>query len=555
MSTSRTTRASSRIEPMPVAECRSDEALARLMQGDEDGSADSPPASASSSAAHGKRKKGLASTEPAAASASKVVRRAGSVAAELASIIPFARGIDRQQPELHLAQLPENLLVSASTYRVLTWGKDGHRKILHSYAPELCSVAASYSAEVGATARVRITAQDVATYRHEWDQLPYMVPQIAPREGHMYVAHETGEKLSLGGELYHRIFIEEGTPPKQVPIIDYEEQQVASKVAHSTSKDARKLFGETAPLGVKLLTVKADRNGDCFFDAVCKAFNTVEVEREMGMWVASRPLCSDGPDARGNGSGSGSGSGEGGVIGSGGNNTGGHGSSNGGASAIDGGGGGGGEAAEAAAATAAAAAAAAAAAGGAGSIPLPSTALTVRELRAVVAAHYDEGMWMTGQAVGGDYFAFIEDDSLERTRANIAKLAVEADDHAYWADESAIAVLQRYLHVHFLIFKPSAAPANQCACVATAELPSYPPPHGPPRFVLLRHSHRASKEQHYDGYALKTETSGGRLAVFDDAKLPAGIKRAFADTCTYAGPTWKMAAEPDGTCASAIDLS
>ena len=534
MSTSRTTRASSRIEPMPVAECRSDEALARLMQGDEDGTADSPPASASSSAAHGKRKKGLASTEPAAASASKVVRRAGSVAAELASIIPFARGIDRQQPELHLAQLPENLLVSASTYRVLTWGKDGHRKILHSYAPELCSVAASYSAEVGATARVRITAQDVATYRHEWDQLPYMVPQIAPREGHMYVAHETGEKLSLGGELYHRIFIEEGTPPKQVPIIDYEEQQVASKVAHSTSKDARKLFGETAPLGVKLLTVKADRNGDCFFDAVCKAFNTVEVEREMGMWVASRPLCSDGPDARGNGSGSGSGSGEGGVIGSGGNNTGGHGSSNGGASAIDGGGGGGGEAAEAAAATAAAAAAAAAAAGGAGSIPLPSTALTVRELRAVVAAHYDEGMWMTGQAVGGDYFAFIEDDSLERTRANIAKLAVEADDHAYWADESAIAVLQRYLHVHFLIFKPSAAPANQCACVATAELPSYPPPHGPPRFVLLRHSHRASKEQHYDGYALKI-ADGGRLAVFDDAKLPAGIKRAFAQTCTRSG--------------------
>jgi hypothetical protein len=98
------------------------------------------------------------------------------VAAELASIIPFARGIDRQQPELHLAQLPENLLVSASTYRVLTWGKDGHRKILHSYAPELCSVAASYSAEVGAKACVRITAQDVATYRHEWDQLPYCVP-------------------------------------------------------------------------------------------------------------------------------------------------------------------------------------------------------------------------------------------------------------------------------------------------------------------------------------------------------------------------------------------
>ena len=528
---------------MPVAECRSDEALARLMQDDENGTADSPSARASSSAAHGKRKKGLASTESAAASASKVVRRAGSVAAELASIIPFARGIDRQQPELHLTQPPENLLVSASTYRVLTWGKDGHRKILHAYAPELCDEAARYSAERSETACVPFTAQDVATYRHEWDQLPYCVPQIAPREGHMYVAHETGEKLSLGGELYHRIFIEEGTPPKQVPIMDYEEQQMASKVAHSTSKDARKHFGETAPLGVKLLTVKAERNGDCFFDAVCKAFNTSEVEREMGMWAASRPLRSGGPDA--SGSGSGSGSGEGGVSSSGGSNVGGQGSSNGGASAVGGcsgvggeeGGGGG-----------------AAAAGGTGSIPLPSTALTVRELRAVVAAHYDEGMWMTGQAVGGDYFAFIVDNSLERTRANIAKLAVEADDHAYWADESAIAVLQRYLHVRFLIFKPTAAPANQCACVATAELPSYPPPHGPPRFVLLRHSHRASKEQHYDGYALKTETAGCRLAVFDDAKLPAGIKRAFADTCSDAGRTWKTAAEPDGTSAIAIDL-
>ena len=330
------------------------------------GPAESPPASASSSAAHGKRKKGLASTEPAAGSASKDVRRAGGVAAELASIIPFARGIDRQQPELHLAQLPERLLVSASTYRVLSWGKDGHRKILHSDAPELCSVAASYSAEVGATACVRIAAQDVAKYRHAWDQLPYMVPQIAPREGHVYVTHETGVKLSLGGELYHRILIEEGTLPKQVPIIDYEEQQAARKVANSASKGDRKLLGETAPLGVKLLTVKADRNGDCFFDAVCKAFNTVEVEREMGMWEASRPLRSDGPDARGNGSGSGSGSGEGGVIGSGGNNTGGHGSSNGGASAVDGGGGGGGGAA-----AAAAAAAAASAAGGTGSIPLP----------------------------------------------------------------------------------------------------------------------------------------------------------------------------------------
>ena len=42
------------------------------------------------------------------------------------------------------------------------------------------------------------------------------VPQLPPRPEHVYVAHETGEKLSTGGEMYHRIFIEEQTPPKQV---------------------------------------------------------------------------------------------------------------------------------------------------------------------------------------------------------------------------------------------------------------------------------------------------------------------------------------------------
>ena len=51
------------------------------------------------------------------------------------------------------------------------------------------------------------------------------------------------------------------------------------------------------------------------------------------------------------------------------------------------------------------------------------------------------------------------------------------------------------------------------------------------------------KVQHYDGYALKTGNAGGRLAVFDDAQLPAGIKRAFADLCTKVveGCTWHTA--------------
>jgi hypothetical protein len=83
-------------------------------------------------------------TTPAAASTSKVVRRAESEAAALASITPFARGTDSQQPVLYFTQPPETqLLVSASPYHVLTWGKDGHRKILAN-APELSYEAAMH---------------------------------------------------------------------------------------------------------------------------------------------------------------------------------------------------------------------------------------------------------------------------------------------------------------------------------------------------------------------------------------------------------------------------
>ena len=144
--------------------------------------------------------------------------------------------------------------------------------------------------------------------------------------------------------------------------------------------------------------------------------------------------------------------------------------------------------------------------------------------------------------VGGDYFAFIVDDSLELTRANIAALAEEAGDRAYWADESAIAVLQRYLNVRLLIFKPTAESANQCACVAPAEVPEASAPSGPPSYIVLRHSHRASKEQHYDLYGLHAS----RVAVFDEASLPAGVKRAFSGICLDAKPSWKHAADSEG---------
>lgn len=43
------------------------------------------------------------------------------------------------------------------------------------------------------------------------------------------------------------------------------------------------------------------------------------------------------------------------------------------------------------------------------------------------------------------------------------------------------------------------------------------------RYVLLRHSHRANKVQHYELLSL------GGIAVFDEEMLPAGVRRAFKD--------------------------
>jgi len=212
------------------------------------------------------------------------------------------------------------------------------------------------------------------------------------------------------------------------------------------------------------VTVKAKRNGDCFFDSVCKAFAGRHVERNSAMWQTT---------------------------------FGGEGSSGGG-------------------------------------VP-PHGELTIGELRKVVAAHYDESMWLMGQAVGGDYFAFIVDDSLELTQANIAALADDASDRAYWADESAIAAVQRYLHTRLLIFKPTADPANRCACVGDVGATRTP------LFVVLRHSHRASKEQHYELYALPGTP---QTTVFDAERLPAGVKRAFASTCPDADRSWREASDP-----------
>jgi hypothetical protein len=155
-------------------------------------------------------------------------------------------------------------------------------------------------------------------------------------------------------------------------------------------------------------------------------------------------------------------------------------------------------------------------------------------------------MWLMGQEVGGGSFAFIVGDSLELTRANIAALADDAADRAYWADESAIAVLQRYLHTRLLIFNPTADERNRCACVGDVggggAAGSSGGGESALRFVLLKHTHRTSKDQHYELYAKPGEP---HMAAFERESLPAGVRRAFADVCPEADASWRAASDPE----------
>lgn len=296
-------------------------------------------------------------------------------------------------------------------------------------------------------------------------------------------------------ELYHRIFIEEGTRPKQISEGAYAAAEEARKEKERAGRGDRKLWGETAPLGLKLQVVKTQRNGDCFFDALCKAYVQVaQAARNREVEQLGGP--SDGAAA--------------------------------GASAT--------EAVYRCPAMWAAAFPEEAAASG-GAPPPPSVPLTVKELRQVVACHFPEEAWIIGQAVGGDSFAFIVEHDLELTKANVAALADDAADKAYWADESAIAVLQRYLSARLLIFNPAAGDGYRCACSADIQERG---PHGL-SYIMLRHSHRASKLQHYELYVLP----GSRRAVFDEASLAAGVKRAFARVCPDATPAWASAADAE----------
>ena len=103
---------------------------------------------------------------------------------------------------------------------------------------------------------------------------------------------------------------------------------------------------------------------------------------------------------------------------------------------------------------------------------------------------------------------------------------------------------QRYLGVRLLIFNTAAAEGNRCQCVGDVSTAGG----GRPLFIILRHSHKSTKTQHYDLYALSSARLSGdvssraAVSVFDDMSLPAGVKRAFASICPDAMPEWKTAA-------------
>mmetsp|Transcript_17015 Transcript_17015/g.39293 ORF Transcript_17015/g.39293 Transcript_17015/m.39293 type:complete len:172 (+) Transcript_17015:974-1489(+) len=161
-------------------------------------------------------------------------------------------------------------------------------------------------------------------------------------------------------------------------------------------------------------------------------------------------------------------------------------------------------------------------------VPHPQEPLTVVELRRVCAESYTEGMWEIGQAMraasvsGSAQWTFVA-DTLAETRERIRTPGSDAGDVAYWADESAVAAVQRYLHVRLLIYNPHAADAHRAQCLgdlkACADMPL--------RYILLRYTHNSTKLQHYELYSL------GGTTVFERASLPDGVVSAFASRVSF----------------------
>jgi hypothetical protein len=73
--------------------------------------------------------------------------------------------------------------------------------------------------------------------------------------------------------------------------------------------------------------------------------------------------------------------------------------------------------------------------------------------------------------------------------------------------------------------------------------------------VLLCHSNRSTKVQHYELYTLPANAAAGTKAVtvFDEQTLPPGVKRAFSAVCPGAPAAWRTAVPPDEEASGSAD--
>jgi hypothetical protein len=328
-----------------------------------------------------------------------------------AAVVPYVRRPRDAGPPTALLSLPEDCrLVSSETFRALAWGGTGHRDALRLSAPWLTGQVAE--AAISAREVGELPLQQAAAHQDEWLGVPVAVPRISPLPGHAYVMTETGEPISEGGELYHRTWIEEGVPPKQVPVAHIETMRADRKAAKEAGRDAHKLYGETASLGVKLRTIKTKGDGDCFFSSVCKAFARHPTHRDPDMWATMRQWASansldplPASDAAGQ-PGSAAAGAPAEANGSAGERAGRRSARCNVEAGVEGG--------------------ATATTGGAevidvdgeppadpDALPPPSEPPTVAELRRCCAAHFSEETWLTCQVVGGSAFAYASEPSLE----------------------------------------------------------------------------------------------------------------------------------------------
>ena len=101
--------------------------------------------------------------------------RENTASAERASICPFARfAVPRRSYRLAFALPLNSVLVNCNTYRVLQWGRDGHRELLRLGALSIAQEAAHASADGKQELELGGAAVDALGLRGEWEVSPHL---------------------------------------------------------------------------------------------------------------------------------------------------------------------------------------------------------------------------------------------------------------------------------------------------------------------------------------------------------------------------------------------